>query len=851
MGASVQTPADYKIAIIKYDQSGAKIWQANYDTAGFYTLPVAMDISGSHLNVTGCSFNDLGQSNFVTVPVNIHSGAVSDAKTSAGGTGVVSHPVGIVADTSGNNYVAGTSTVAGAASVFKLVKYDSLYNVVFGATWGDSTQANTATCMMLEGIPVGIHAFVAGSSPNANGGTDMVVLEYDPNGNLIWSRRISAPNPAHAAGATTITNDGNGNVFIAGTMYNGTDTDIATAELDSNGNILWLKTYNRGAGINDVPYSISMSDDNLSVYLTAGSVGPADSLYITLQYQPYTKANTLAATTIGGQYIDNQLIIRFDPSWIDQDAVNKTDIDIAPPSYWLTPTADSALQANIPLDLTTCQMERIYKGLKASYKYSIARNGDSILIPNLWAAFLLIYPDADPRATPTDIAGAINPLFPMVVSTGLNYVGQFLTGPCHIPTTCRISDPYFQNQQVNLWKDSIDCPDVYNINIDSAWRLETGKTFIKVGIYDTGLDGLNQDFSPDPNNVGNPGTKANGWNFINNSSPLANNWTNFEISDPAPNGQSYAHGTMVSGIIGAIRNNTSTLGGIGIAGIAGGDDTDGVNVGATLYGMKILQSGGSGNPSGYLTLPISDICNALTLGCSYIPGLAYGFGFHVMNASWGVKHDSIGYNNTQFGRALDDMDLRELEQAFKNVYRNQTTIVAAAGNDATDMLFPANFYSDWILCVGGADDTGGWYNSGTTGEYTSSFAGASVDLIAPSISNSDYPAVTTAYHQNEQGYDGYATSYGGTSLAAPHVTGTVALLMSYLDSTASVYQNLSPEDAEHLLIRSADNKGYVGHSDSTGWGDLNAGKSLQSVNKACTKLLHLGNGTNNNNATSV
>ena len=64
--------------------------------------------------------------------------------------------------------------------------------------------------------------------------------------------------------------------------------------------------------------------------------------------------------------------------------------------------------------------------------------------------------------------------------------------------------------------------------------------------------------------------------------------------------------------------------------------------------------------------------------------------------------------------------------------------------------------------------------------------------------------------------------------------------MSYLDSSGSVYSNLSPEDAEHLLTRSANNNGYIGHSDSTGWGDLNAGRSLQSVNKRCTELLHFG-----------
>jgi hypothetical protein len=83
-------------------------------------------------------------------------------------------------------------------------------------------------------------------------------------------------------------------------------------------------------------------------------------------------------------------------------------------------------------------------------------------------------------------------------------------------------------------------------------------------------------------------------------------------------------------------------------------------------------------------------------------------------------------------------------------------------------------------------------------------------------------------------------------MAAPHAVGTIALLMSYLDSTAPAYQNLSPEDAQQLLTLNANNKGYVGHSDSTGWGALNAGKTLQAVNKSCKELVHLGKGNNAN-----
>ena len=113
-----------------------------------------------------------------------------------------------------------------------------------------------------------------------------------------------------------------------------------------------------------------------------------------------------------------------------------------------------------------------------------------------------------------------------------------------------------------------------------------------------------------------------------------------------------------------------------------------------------------------------------------------------------------------------------------------------------------------------------------------------MDVAAPSESNDaslfgPYPAYTLSV-----GVAGINYTFNGTSMAAPHVTGTVALLMSYLDSTASVPGNLSPEDAEHFIIRSAVDVDTPGKDNNTGWGLLNAGRALQQVNKECKEFRH-------------
>ncbi|MBS1619289.1 MAG: hypothetical protein JST76_12265, partial [Bacteroidetes bacterium] len=259
MGAAVSTPTSYKISLLKLNSSGTPIWQSDYDSTGYYTIPVAMnvveDMTGTYFSVTGFSFDNGGHSHFVTISVDPSNGHLKAGSYSANGTGAISHPVGIVSDTTKNSYVAGTSTVTGLTSVIKLVKYDSLFNELWTVTWGDSTKTNSASFMGKDEPFTNGHIFVTGSSPNANGGTDIVTLKYNPDGSLAWERRLLASDPTRASNGICMTADLLGDVYVTGTTYNGLDTDIVTAAYDTAGTLLWSKTYGRKFGSNDVPYS--------------------------------------------------------------------------------------------------------------------------------------------------------------------------------------------------------------------------------------------------------------------------------------------------------------------------------------------------------------------------------------------------------------------------------------------------------------------------------------------------------------------------------------------------------------------------------------------------------------------
>ena len=190
------------------------------------------------------------------------------------------------------------------------------------------------------------------------------------------------------------------------------------------------------------------------------------------------------------------------------------------------------------------------------------------------------------------------------------------------------------------------------------------------------------------------------------------------------------HGTHVAGTIAA------SLDGQGVVGVAPG---------VSIMALKFL---GDDDACGYDSMAIRAIAYARS------------FGVRIANASWGAE-----------GRPQDSPDL------YHAIQTSGMLFVAAAGNSGSDnddgpsTTLPASFDLPNILSVGAVDDTGGltWF---------SNYGRRTVDLVAPGESIlSSLPA--DADHP-EPGW-GWLD---GTSMAAPHVTGTAALVASYVPGMA-------------------------------------------------------------------
>jgi subtilisin family serine protease len=205
------------------------------------------------------------------------------------------------------------------------------------------------------------------------------------------------------------------------------------------------------------------------------------------------------------------------------------------------------------------------------------------------------------------------------------------------------------------------------------------------------------------------------------------------------------HGTHVSGVIGAQRNN-----GIGISGVAS-------NV--KILPVRVID-----------TPPVSPLRpqsidspvpnpteQSLKLGKSSVELIARGL-LYAITEKVQVINMSLGWPATINSDVIASMIKLAEEQGI--------AVVAAAGNDSTDSLvLPCSFSG--VICVGS------YGPDGKRAPYSN--RGPGVDLLAPGTSIlSTYPlALRARFFTDLQGYE----LMSGTSMAAPMVSGSLAVLL--------------------------------------------------------------------------
>jgi hypothetical protein len=226
------------------------------------------------------------------------------------------------------------------------------------------------------------------------------------------------------------------------------------------------------------------------------------------------------------------------------------------------------------------------------------------------------------------------------------------------------------------------------------------------------------------------------------------------------------HGTAVAGIAAARGNNNGN-------GIAGVD-----------WHARVLAK----------ILPEDPYCTASDSTTDQLIANAIrdvdSLGADILNNSWALTdwEGSVGRYSS------------EVRLAFRDFYMDKRIAVASMGNEYGPVIqFPAAF-GQGIIAVGSTDKDGRRSRSSSTGPY--------IDVVAPGGANT--------WLCSWDGYFNYPG--GGTSFAAPYVSGLAGLMLAVNDS-------LEPDDVEQIICLSADSIGSRFNS-STGWGRINAERAL-------------------------
>ena len=283
-----------------------------------------------------------------------------------------------------------------------------------------------------------------------------------------------------------------------------------------------------------------------------------------------------------------------------------------------------------------------------------------------------------------------------------------------------------------------------DIDASEAWDVTTGSGNTIVAVIDTGVDYTHPDLQ---SNIWVNSAELNGSPFIDDDgNGFVDDIHGYDFfnndGDPMDD---HNHGTHVAGTIGAVGDNA-----LGVTG---------VNWDVQIMAVKFLDANGAGN--------LGDAIDAIDY--------AVANGATISNNSWGF--------NGAFSPALHDaiLNARDAGHIFSAAAGNGDFSGVGLDNDLAP-FFPSGFDLDNVVSVAALD-----HNDALAA--FSNFGLTTVDLGAPGFGIFSTTTGNT-----------YST-FSGTSMATPHVTGVIALvrdlhpLWSYEQVIDAVLETVDPVSA--------------------------------------------------------
>jgi subtilisin family serine protease len=336
------------------------------------------------------------------------------------------------------------------------------------------------------------------------------------------------------------------------------------------------------------------------------------------------------------------------------------------------------------------------------------------------------------------------------------------------------NDPYLSSHGSNGDPNLSDLWGISNIGATAAWDTARGQGIV-VAVIDTGIDRTHPDIAPNVwSNLGDP---ANGIDDDGNGL-VDDTWGwDFAYGDNDTIDR-FGHGTHVAGTIAAQDNN-----GVGIVGVAPD---------ARVMAVKGLTDSGSGN----------------TFNLAQAILYAAENGARVINNSWGCG-----------GCATNPV----IEDIIRQAHGLGAVVVFSSGNAGSDVVLGSPQNAPHTILVGASDPNG----------KPASFSNfGNIDVVAPGsgVEGVEYPGFVEPWRAIVSLKSTICSPalcpaglivgsnyvrQAGTSMAAPHVSGAAALILSQNPT-------YTPEQVRQVIRHSASFQGWAG----SGYGRVSANAAL-------------------------
>lgn len=385
----------------------------------------------------------------------------------------------------------------------------------------------------------------------------------------------------------------------------------------------------------------------------------------------------------------------------------------------------------------------------------------------------------DPRATPTldpELADKYETL--LAIKRMQRMPGVRLAEPNgRLHASLEPRDEFFSSQ----WHYQL-------VNLPAAWAVTSGSSNVLAAVIDSGVllghPDLAGKFDP---------SDPSGFDFVSDAARSNDgNGRDDNADDPGDErfGGSSFHGTHVAGTIGAATDNTLGVSGAGFN--------------TRIMPLRALGAGGSGSSF--------DVLDAVR----YAAGLSNSSG-RLPARRADVMNLSLGSTGSSSQSGAD---------ALAAAVAQGVIVVAAAGNDGTSgRAFPASYPG--VVSVGAV----GPAINGPPRRASYSQFNSAVDVAAPGGDISNFGAqaggILSTRADDNTGAVRFTVGYlQGTSMAAPHVAGIVALMKA-------VHPALTPQQFDQLLASGAITRdlGPAGRDNDFGHGLIDAAAAVREAQR--------------------